>query len=160
MKQASAGDPPSQGPHPRPEPRAPSPERMTTMTRPPDVTVELPLDASAPWRARHAVVRPGDLSPDLRDVVVLLVSELVTASVREGPGDRTGGLQLRSWRGPDLIRVELREPGPEWVWDREPADAATDYGRHLVEELADRWGVEHRGDATELWFEIDRHRAA
>lgn len=104
--------------------------------------------------------RSGDLSPDLRDVIVLLVSELVTATVRERPEDRAGALELRSWGGPEVVRVELREPGAEWVWDRDPVREATDYGRQLVEQLADRWGVEHHERCTELWFEIDRRRAA
>jgi hypothetical protein len=30
------------------------------------------------------------------------------------------------------------------------------WGLFLVEQLSDRWGVEQIGQATTVWFEIDR----
>jgi anti-sigma regulatory factor (Ser/Thr protein kinase) len=87
----------------------------------------------------------------------LLVSELVTNSVKHagaGPGEPID-LELRA--SADKVRVEVGDPGPGF----EPTMARSEpggFGLLLVARLADRWGVE-RDPRTCVWFEIDRQAA-
>lgn len=116
------------------------------------MAVALALDPFAPRAARHHVAQVDKPSPDLRNTVLLLVSDLVSGAVE---ASLAGSLELRVWMPSDLVRVELEGP----------ADAIEHAPRHpqgyialLLDELADRWELEHAdGDGTALiWFEIDR----
>jgi len=99
-------------------------------------------------------------APVLRDAR-LLVSELVTNSVRHGRGGRFDAIEVCASVTPAAVRVEVRDFGPGF----EPQIAAPDrddqrmsgWGLYLLDELADRWGV-HRGRGTLVWFELDRRR--
>ena len=117
--------------------------------------VDIPRDARAPGRARRAVERVGDaIDGELRPQVLLLVSELVTNGVKYGAN---GVLRLEiEVKGPRKLRVEVTDQGGGFVphaRDR-PLGEPGGWGLHLVEALADRWGV-HEG-STHVWFEIDR----
>lgn len=96
----------------------------------------------------------SQLDPSLVPDVKLLVSELITNSVKYG-GDGEVTLQLES-RHPEHIRVEVVDQGSGFVpiARNRPATEAGGWGLHLVETLADRWGV-HEG-STHVWFEIER----
>ncbi len=117
--------------------------------------VVIPRDSKAPWHARRAVERLGDeIDPEVRSDVMLLVSELVTNGVKYG-GAGALQLQIESKRTGHL-RVEVIDQGGGFepkARDR-PKTEAGGWGLHLVETLADRWGV-HAG-STHVWFEIDR----
>jgi anti-sigma regulatory factor (Ser/Thr protein kinase) len=117
--------------------------------------VDIERDARAPWHARRAVEQLGDaIDPSVRPDVVLLVSELITNSVKYGG---VGDLRLQiEANGPRKVRVEVVDQGAGFIpkaRDR-PLTTAGGWGLHLVEELADSWGV-HEG-STHVWFEIDR----
>ena len=86
--------------------------------------------------------------------VKLLVSELITNSVKYG-GDGELHLQMVS-EGSDHIRVEVVDQGSGFVpvARNRPATDVGGWGLHLVETLADGWGV-HEG-STHVWFEIRR----
>ena len=115
--------------------------------------VDIPRDAKAPWHARRAVEQAA-LDDDVRPDVMLLVSELVTNSVKYGE-DGPLRLQIES-RGPRTLRVEVVDQGGGFepkARDRS-VDEPGGWGLHLVEALTDRWGV-YEG-STHVWFEIDR----
>jgi anti-sigma regulatory factor (Ser/Thr protein kinase) len=119
------------------------------------VDVDIPRDAKAPWKARRAVERLGSsIDDDVRPDVLLLVSELVTNSVKYGGA---GSLKLQiAADGPRKLRVEVVDQGAGFepkARDR-PMSEPGGWGLHLVEELTDRWGV-YEG-STHVWFEIDR----
>jgi hypothetical protein len=114
-------------------------------------TISLRRDPYAPLEARHAVKEVDSPSPDLRDIVVLLVSELVTSAVRTG-GDDADRLVLHAEMPPSKVRVELKDP--RGLAGAEIEDDALGYT--LVEELSDRWGIERNGTGSLVWFEIDR----
>ena len=118
------------------------------------IDVELPSTSAAPARARGALDGIASrLAPErLRDVR-LLVSELVTNAVRHAGGEAvrlvvavTGG----------VLRVEVHDPGHGFELSAAPTDPlrASGWGLVLVEELADRWGVDH-APRTRVWFEMD-----
>jgi two-component sensor histidine kinase len=117
--------------------------------------VDISRDAKAPGRARRAVEHLGDaIDPSIRPDVLLLVSELVTNSVKYGA---EGDLRLQiDAPAPKRVRVEVTNEGASFEPKARsrPATEPGGWGLHLVETLADRWGV-HAG-STHVWFEIDR----
>jgi hypothetical protein len=117
----------------------------------PDLNISLPLGPFAPRAARHHVAQLDRPSPDLRDAVVLLCSELVTQAVEQS---EVGSIELRVWMPPDVVRVEVR--GPADV-DLTPPAHSSAYGSALLEQIADRWSVDPDEDNGCTWFEIDRH---
>ena len=120
-----------------------------------NLNVDIPRDAGAPSRARRAVEGlQGAIDESIRPDVMLLVSELVTNSVKYGA---EGDLQLRiEAPAPSKLRVEVVNEGSAFTPKARsrPATEPGGWGLHLVETLADRWGV-HAG-STHVWFEIDR----
>lgn len=120
------------------------------------VDLTLPANARAPGAARQALGRfAAELPRGLLDDAALLVSELVTNSVRHAATAPRSRLRLRVERLPAGIRVEVLDWGP----GLSPRAARTrdegGFGLLLVQRLATRWGIE-RTDTTCVWFELDR----
>jgi anti-sigma regulatory factor (Ser/Thr protein kinase) len=123
-----------------------------------NVATRLPHDPSSIAEARQAV---DGLDPALDDETIatvrLLVSELVTNSVRHGVADESGHIELSLSATHNSIRVEVVDAGEGFTPRArvEGQDAASGWGLHLLEVLSHRWGTEHhRG--TRIWFEIDK----
>ena len=124
--------------------------------------LSLPVDAATPGVARTALGDqelsvPPSMVPDLQ----LLVSELVTNSIRHAdlaPGQH---IELRVRVLPGCVRVEVEDPGPGFTpTPRRPGDRREDgWGLYLVERIADRWGVVD-GPPSIVWFEMDRRADA
>jgi anti-sigma regulatory factor (Ser/Thr protein kinase) len=120
----------------------------------------LAVTPEAAAEARHAL-SAIDLTDGRERDVRLLVSELVTNAVRHAnlaPGDV---IRLVIDLEDSVLRVEVHDPGGGFV-PRAPApDPArpSGWGLYLVEELADRWGVDS-DERTLVWFEVDRPAAA
>jgi anti-sigma regulatory factor (Ser/Thr protein kinase) len=117
----------------------------------------LPATEQAPGRAREAFDElPLELSPGRRDDLRLLVSELVTNSVRHGAGGPGAHVGVRALTVDDALRVEVRDAGPGFR-PRSIGSSAdrSGYGLWLVEQLAERWGIQRDG-YTHVWFELDR----
>jgi anti-sigma regulatory factor (Ser/Thr protein kinase) len=119
------------------------------------LTVDIPRDPMAPTAARRAIDGlSGRVADDVIPDVKLLVSELVTNSVKYG-GDGALRLQIET-EGPRKLRAEVIDQGTGFVpvaRDRSATDVGG-WGLHLVQTLSNRWGV-HAG-STHVWFEIDR----
>jgi hypothetical protein len=120
----------------------------------PDLAMSLALDPYAPRAARYHVAQVDRPSPDLRDAVMLLTSELVTRAVQHS-SSADARIDLRAWMPSDVVRVELRAPRENL--ELPPDGYEHDYGMLLLEELADRWAVDDAGQDACMWFEIDRH---
>jgi anti-sigma regulatory factor (Ser/Thr protein kinase) len=109
-----------------------------------------------PALARHQLEGwlPPSLAEDDRGTLRLLVSELVTNSVRHVSGsDKPVVLQLRI--DDRRVRVEVHDGGAGFRPGKpEPRGAAGGFGLFLVERMSSRWGVERR-DGTLVWFELD-----
>jgi anti-sigma regulatory factor (Ser/Thr protein kinase) len=90
------------------------------------------------------------------DDLRLLVSELVTNSVRHANVARDAEIRLLVQMSGHVVRVEVIDPGPGFVrTETVPSLYQTSgWGLYFVGEIADRWGVFHdRG--THVWFELD-----
>jgi anti-sigma regulatory factor (Ser/Thr protein kinase) len=154
----------SDGPHQADRDLVPGalPGRDEDRGLPASLRLELMSGPGAVPAARRAIaglgghVGIGTLG-DLR----LLVSELVTNSVRHaglGAGDAIG-LQISV--SPGRVRVEVTDVGPGFERSSpEPREDRTGgYGLFLVDRLADRWGVVN-DEVTRVWFEIDNDAEA
>ena len=118
-----------------------------------ELSVELPRTAEAPHLARRALGDlAGKIEPDLLPDLRLLVSELITNSVKYG-GE--GPVRLEVQVGAESVRAEIIDQGvgftPE-VRD-DDLDRVGGWGLHLTEHLTSHWGI-YKG-STHVWFEID-----
>jgi anti-sigma regulatory factor (Ser/Thr protein kinase) len=123
-----------------------------------ELALRLTANDFAPAIARHALVGIRDrLGEDLTDDAELLISELVTNSVRHGASDGPDQIDVIVSVTRRRVRVEVSDENV-FRWDlvahRLPAEQGG-FGLLLLANLADRWGVE-RGPPTHVWFEIDR----
>lgn len=119
------------------------------------VDLRLSPGPRAPAEARETVGRAlRALDPDTLGTLRLLVSELVTNSVRHALMSREGAIDLSVRRQPGRIRVSVTDPGGGFEPVPPDHDIRSGWGLFLVDRLADRWGVTSNG-ATRVWFEID-----
>ncbi|WP_329197958.1 MULTISPECIES: ATP-binding protein [unclassified Streptomyces] len=121
-----------------------------------------PAEPGSVRTARHAVrgkLRAWGLD-SVGDVTVLLVSELVTNSLRYASGpigvrlERRGPDTGDTATGPALI-VEVSDPLPDPPRERvaNPDDEGG-RGLHLVAMSARRWGTRHGKSGKTVWFEL------
>jgi anti-sigma regulatory factor (Ser/Thr protein kinase) len=111
-------------------------------------------DAAA--RARRGLARlRGDLDPPLMETLRLLVTELVTNSVRH---TRAQTIVLRVLVGRTAVWTEVTDAGPGFdpAATGSPARDHTGWGLFLVERLAKRWGVTRNEAGSKVWFELRR----
>lgn len=119
------------------------------------IDVRLPAGPRAAALARRAIDElSAMLPPALMEDLRLLVSELVTNSVRHaGTAD-----DIRLWVrvGATSIRVEVRDTGSGFEVPTAPDPSAeSGWGLYLVDEIAKSWGAE-AGPPSSVWFELDR----
>lgn len=123
-----------------------------------DVHFEAGPDAAA--AARNALLALDEqLDRALLDDARLLVSELVTNSVRHSSARPSEVVQMSVAVTPSALRVEVADPGAGFEPRPRDADRTRPggWGLYLVDQLADRWGVA-RDQLTRVWFEMDRRR--
>jgi anti-sigma regulatory factor (Ser/Thr protein kinase) len=137
--------------------RAPFPRSGGGGRHGPRIEVQLDVGATAAAEARAAVsALDGRADASVLDDIRLLLSEVVTNAVRHSgaPAGATIGLAVSVTRG--AVRAEVTDGGRgfEPTQRSRPQLEAGGWGLHLVDRLADRWGVE-RGSPVRVWFEID-----
>jgi hypothetical protein len=127
-----------------------------TVSSEPQLAARLDMDRQAPRMARHQVRLLGFRSPDLRDAVVLLTSEVVTRAVEQCEVDdvKSAPLEFRVWIEPDLVRVELR--GAPTLAHVIPDLPPWHFDVMLLDSIADRWAWDSGPAGICFWFEIDR----
>ena len=122
-----------------------------------DLNLELAAALDASRRAREAITAQvgSRLSVARRSALLTIVSELVTNSVKHGPG---GSIHVNlnvSEDGAVLGRVE--DGGRGRVAVREGVNPAEGgMGLKLVDAFSDRWGAED--GTTNVWFELAARR--
>ncbi|MGH2725239.1 MAG: ATP-binding protein [Actinomycetota bacterium] len=115
-------------------------------------------DPHAPAEARELLQAFGShIEPHLLNSIRLLVSELVSNSVRHAGLSRGEHIVVSVALQPKAVRVAVSDPGNGFAERPPPTDPVPDtgWGLHLVDRIADRWGI--RGsEKTEVWVELDR----
>jgi anti-sigma regulatory factor (Ser/Thr protein kinase) len=119
---------------------------------------QFPPADDAPAQARAALeVFDQILSPDVLEDLQLVVSELITNSVKFGP---KRSITLALHIGNDgLVSGEVIDEGDgEQAKVEMTVEPTVDggWGLHLVDSVAVRWGV--REGSTHVWFEIGPQR--
>jgi anti-sigma regulatory factor (Ser/Thr protein kinase) len=116
-------------------------------------------DAAAEARQAIAKLR-ADLDPPLMETLRLLVTELVSNSVRHTKCD---SLTLRVAVGKRAVLTEVTDDGPGFdaaaELEAEQLDGRSSddgWGLFLVERLAREWGVNEDGPSKRVWFELAR----
>jgi two-component sensor histidine kinase len=128
---------------------------MATCNRLQDVELRLEPTPEAAYEARMAVrERFYDSLPavTLHDLMIV-VTELVTNSVKYGPG---GEIEVRIGALPEgVVRGEVRDPGGSGAQPaiRESPSLEGGLGLRMVDALTRRWGVD-AGERTRVWFEL------
>ena len=116
------------------------------------VDIELKPRPESVAQARGAV---GDLLDGVarrpREAVRLIISELVTNAVRNGPEKP---IFLRVSRDPETIRGEVEDQGEGRVAIGRSAkgNVSGGYGLRLVDAVSTSWGVQQ--GSTRVWFEV------
>ncbi|HEU4355634.1 MAG TPA: ATP-binding protein [Actinomycetota bacterium] len=124
----------------------------------PKVAIRLRAEPASIPEARHAVDRlDGVLERADLDDLRLMVSEVVTNSIRHAGLAETDQIELRISVDRERVRVEVHDDGPGFERHVAPTTVFRDsgWGLVLVDRIADRWGVT-TGRGTTVWFEISR----
>jgi len=118
--------------------------------------VRLTAGRHAPAEARRSLELVSGLDPETLEQVRLLVSELVTNSVRHAGLGIDDPVHLRVLSEGACIRVEVTDPGPGFepaVVPRPDPEGTSKWGLYLVNRIADRWGVSSDGESR-VWAEL------
>jgi hypothetical protein len=107
--------------------------------------VVLPALSSAPRAARLALSEVPGVQGEVAYRALLLASEIVTACVEHAQDPRNERISLVSDIDDRRLHVEITGPHP---------GALNPHGQHIVEKIADRWGIGANGSET-VWFEVD-----
>jgi anti-sigma regulatory factor (Ser/Thr protein kinase) len=119
-------------------------------------TATLPCRPAAAAAARALLTRwlQDRGGARLLDDARLLVSELVTNSIRHACVPAGAALRVTATAYDAMIRVEVADTGTHGALRLHAPNAETGgRGLQLVDRLAVAWGVTHRR-GTEVWFEL------
>lgn len=99
----------------------------------------------------------SEFDPAECQVAALLTTELVANSIEHSGTGPVGSVHLEVTLTNEFLRVEVGDEGPGFEPAVRAPDAPLDshWGLHLVEQLADRWGVTSEPQ-TLVWFELER----
>ena len=117
-----------------------------------DLVFDLPADPAAPSKARAALLAlTGAVAPRLLEDLRLLITELVTNSVRYGPGG-TVRVTIKV-KGEERVFAEVTDNGTQGAVEiREAAEDGGGLGLRILDRMSTRWGV-YQG-STNVWFEL------
>jgi anti-sigma regulatory factor (Ser/Thr protein kinase) len=120
--------------------------------------IALPTGSGAPGAARMVVAHclNGLVSHEILLDAQLLVSEIVTNSLRHGELSGGDTVLVRVFVASDSVRLEIVNQGTAGVVAaRHPDHRGGGYGLNIVDRLTATWGVRRNG-ATNVWFEMRR----
>ena len=129
------------------------------MVSDPELELTVRPAPGAACEARRALASSRLVADSQQATLLLLVSELVSNSVRHA-GLRAGeSIRLVARCDDEFARVEVCDAGRSGrvPSKREPAFGELEpggLGLMLVDEMADRWGVNCDGRGTCVWFEL------
>jgi anti-sigma regulatory factor (Ser/Thr protein kinase) len=120
----------------------------------------LPTGSSAPGAARMVITHclTGLVSRHILLDAQLLVSEVVTNSLRHGELSDGDTVLVRVYVAAESVRLEIVNRGTAGVVTARHPDHESDsggFGLDLVDRLTASWGVKRNG-GTNVWFEMGR----
>ena len=107
-----------------------------------------------PAQARQIIAEElsSRLPASVVDDIKLMVSELVTNGIVHGGMERDVPVMLELLVN-GRIRCRVLDHGPGFAARVGHEAAGGGFGLMVVERLADRWGMQHSPQQTEVWFE-------
>jgi anti-sigma regulatory factor (Ser/Thr protein kinase) len=122
--------------------------------------IALPTGSSAPGAARMVIAHclTGLVSQHILLDAQLLVSEVVTNSLRHGHLSDGDTVLVRLYLAADSVRFEIVNRGTAGTVTARPPDHRSrggGFGLDLVDRLTASWGVRRNG-GTNVWFEMGR----
>ena len=126
------------------------------LVAPVELTLPTAIDAPAAARMAVAAWMAGHTGDTLLADAQLVVTELVTNSVRHAVAPADAVITVRAEVRGDILRLEVADLGDSGsIAPRAPdLDRGGGFGLHVVEVLSRRWGVS-RGAGTRVWAELD-----
>jgi transcriptional regulator with XRE-family HTH domain len=122
---------------------------------PAELRREIPANTEAARVAREAVTFLAEGIPQEElETARLLVTELVTNSVRHGPTGRKATVELHVGVERDLLRIEVADRSTTPA-HRKPPTHESGYGLALVDAMASRWDAGPQNGRNVTWFELD-----
>jgi anti-sigma regulatory factor (Ser/Thr protein kinase) len=121
--------------------------------------VRLPLDLRAPGAARMVVAEclRGRAAAAVDEHAQLIVSELVTNSVRHSGGSADEVVIVRVQLTSAAVRLEVEDSGIGGVIAprRPDVEGGGGFGLNVVQTLSERWGLERvAGTRTRVWAQL------
>lgn len=113
-------------------------------------------DFDAPARSRRLIEGWASGHPRQHEIVLALSELVANAVVHAAKETRDHGVSLRFDDGDTCLRVAVRHRGRAF----KPSIRDEHGGLTLVANSVDRWGIEQRGPAVEVWFEVDHDSPA
>jgi anti-sigma regulatory factor (Ser/Thr protein kinase) len=120
----------------------------------------LPAAPEAAFEARQSLSEfQRSLDPRVFEDLRLLVSELVTNSLRHAGLSGEDAIRLHVTLTEGRVRVDVCDGGPGFTARDETPSLyqQSGWGLFLVRQIADRWGINRNRD-TCVWFELSRSR--
>jgi anti-sigma regulatory factor (Ser/Thr protein kinase) len=116
----------------------------------------------APSAVRNALRERGaHLPAQMRDDLLLLLTEVVTNAVRHSGAAKGEPIQIAMNENRDCVRVEVTDPGDGF----EPPDRLVPdltktggLGLVLVDRLSRAWGTRRTSKGSLVWFELAHDR--
>jgi transcriptional regulator with XRE-family HTH domain/anti-sigma regulatory factor (Ser/Thr protein kinase) len=109
-------------------------------------------DLLAPSLARSALATTAvGIPADAFDAAALLISELVTNSVKHTDSD---WIEVSIALSTDALRIEVSDQSRQVIRPRTP-EVEGGWGLTLVGELSTRWGAERHNAGKTVWVELD-----
>ena len=115
-----------------------------------EVKATFPLTVVAARSARRWLDATRIIPFDARDIVLVLLSELVSNSVVHSGLSTPDTVRVVVVLLPGSLRVEVSDDGIGMGHD--PPQKDRSFGLRMVERAADRWG--HTDHPTRVWFEV------
>ncbi|MFF2504237.1 SpoIIE family protein phosphatase [Streptomyces sp. NPDC058067] len=131
-------------------PEAPVPARRTVMTV---AQAEPERVGAARQQLRQLLHDWADA--DQVDSAVLMISEMLTNVLVHTDGDALMVTEVSGGPAVRRLRAEVADASDDLPHKRHPGElASSGRGLVLMELLADRWGVDPRGEGKSIWFEL------
>lgn len=113
-----------------------------------EVRLQVEATRDAPSVSRQHLESLKSILEPRYDDVLILVSELVSNSVRHGS---SADIDVRVTAADERIRVEVTDEGPGFSATTPRGDGL---GLAIVEKLADRWGMKDQRQEFTVWAEL------
>jgi anti-sigma regulatory factor (Ser/Thr protein kinase) len=127
--------------------------------------VAIPISVEAPGVARSVIAESlaDQVAPSVLETALLLVSELVSNSVRHSGVPEGEHVVVRVHLWAEGVHLEVEDPGRDGVIAPRSPDVlgGGGVGLHLVQTLSDRWGVVRAAQGpTCVWAQLPSHQPA